>query len=276
MVANLQRHNATEFRHRYGHRVLPKDWGGAGTSDWNIQMAISDGLNASGNQNRAASAANPTRYVSYDRYTTTGCGTLANNSVTVGPFNNPNNTGTSLTFTFVACMPSGQSPYPAAAADFADTISLTPTVQFISGTGPVTASGATFPISGGIVQPYCQITSSPGNIDFGSYTANAATAYAGSSFGLRCNNYLTAFTIANTGTVSGVYGGLLSNNLNFTANLSATTSGSGSGSNPLNSPPAATGVAQTYYINGILPQQWGSCSAGSCAGNEGRTLTITY
>ena len=257
--------------------LCQRSGGGAGTNSWDIQMAIDHGLAPSGTQNRAASAANPSRYVNYDRYTTTGCSVLDTTPITIGTWNNPNNAGVTFTFTFVLCMPAGQSPYPAAAADFADTITFTPSVVNLAGGGGgvTSVTGTTISITGGTVAPYCQITIGPGNIDFTTYVAGNPTTYAGTSFGLRCNNFLTAFTVEHTGTVSGLYGGLLSNNLNYTANISGTTSGSGAGSNPLSTPPAATGVAQTYYINGILPQQYGTCS-GSCAGSEARTLTITY
>ena len=104
----------------------------------------------------------------------------------------------------------------------------------------------------------CTIASGPADVAFTytSFQAGAATA-TGGGFQVQCTNTLpyTMSLDATSGTVIG---------LNYTLALSA-ASGTGNG------------AAQSYSVTGSMASgQGGTCALGSCAGSQGRVLTVTY
>lgn len=228
-----------------------------------------DGLWFSGSQNQGASGGNR---IKYDLYTDATCGTLWTGS---GP----------LTFTFLAgagssqtqtvgyygCVPSAQALLPAAAT-FTDTVSQTlalptPGGALIAGTNPQTfAASITVPA-------VCSVSTAPGNISFGSYTAFQASAITqNTTFGIICNQNLTPYSLDVGGGAQGA-GVVGTDSLRYELLVSTSSSG---GSNPLSSL-TGSGLTQTYWINGTLPAgQAGTCAAASCLQSETRTLTVTY
>ena len=126
-----------------------------------------------------------------------------------------------------------------------------------------TSTGATIganPIASFVVSlvtsNYCQISVSPGDLNFTYTSFQVAAATASTTYGVRCT--LIPYTMsldATSGTLLGL-----------TYNLSLSTSST-----------TGTGVTQTHTINGsIAGGQAGTCATGSCSGSQTRTLTITY
>lgn len=221
-----------------------------------------NGLNELVNQNRARIGATANR-INYDLFANVGCTTVWRNNL-ANDLNDtiPVLTGfapASRTTNWWGCVPGSQTGL--AAGTYTDTVTMT--VRQGGGGGAIVATGS-FPVS--IVSPStCVISTAPGNVAFGTYTALGAALTASSSFAATCTNLLpyTMSLDANSGVVVG---------LNYTLVLNTVNTG---GTNTL----AATGngLAQSYFINGAMPAaQAGTCATGSCAGTATRTLTITF
>lgn len=227
----------------------------ATTTSYSVK--VDNGGQPQGSNNNAIFGANKIRY---DFYTNSSCGTQWKGSTTVpspaGTITMTGLTSTTITQNFWMCIPAAQAP---AAGTYTDSVTMTPTYDLVvlGGTGTVAIN---------IITPAtCTISSSPGTISFGTYTALGSAITANTTFGSTCSNSLP-YTIsldANSGVTVG---------LNYTILLNTVSSG---GSNTLNS--TGTGTAQTFFINGTMPaNQAGTCATGTCAGTNTHTLTVTY
>lgn len=229
-------------------------YGGSAT----YQVAVNNGTNFSGTQNRAALVGN---YLNYNLTSDSGCLTAWNGTTYIPAiaYTTPNlaANGTDIkTYSYYGCVPAGLTV--PAAGTYTDTI----TMSFVPG-GTSFTSG-TFPVS--IYAPAtCSISTPPGNIVFNYTSFSATAAAANTTFMSTCTNLLP-YTMTLDAT-SGVLTGL-----NYS--LALNTVGTG-GVSPLTS--IGIGVPQTFFINGsIASGQSGTCATATCAGSQARTLTITY
>ncbi|MEO8385477.1 MAG: spore coat protein U domain-containing protein [Betaproteobacteria bacterium] len=221
-----------------------------------------NGIQETGNQNRARMGATA-NYMNYDVWANSGCSvTWRNNAANDIVDTIPVLTGftpASKTTSFWGCIPGSQA---VAAGTYTDTVVMTARLG-AGGTGAILATGS-FPVS--IVTPSsCSISTAPGNVAFGTYTALGATVSANTSFKATCTNLLpyTMTLDATSGVVVGLNYSLLLN----TANSGGATTLASTGN----------GLAQTFFINGNMAAgQAGTCATGSCAGSQARTLMITY
>ncbi len=220
-------------------------------------VKVNNGSQPSGANNNAIFGANKIRY---DLYTNSSCSTPWKGGTTIpspaGTITMSGLTSTTVIQNFWMCIPAAQAP---AAGTYTDSVTMTPTYSLgvLGGTGTVAIN---------IITPaVCTISSAPGTINFGTYTALGSAITANTTFASTCSNSLP-YTIsldANNGVAVG---------LNYTLLLNTTSSG---GSNTLNS--TGMGTAQTFFINGTMQaNQAGTCVTGTCAGANTHTLTVTY
>jgi spore coat protein U-like protein len=108
------------------------------------------------------------------------------------------------------------------------------------------------------VQSFCQFTTAPVDIDFGTYNAlTTGLVTKNSPFALQCSN-----TIAPTLALSPPSGSVAG--LNYSLSLQTPN-------------PIGTGLIQGNQINATMNgAQAGKCSAGACADSKAHTLTVTY
>jgi spore coat protein U-like protein len=222
--------------------------GGANTATY--QVAVNNGLHASGTQRRALSGA--ASFLNYNLTSDLGClaAWQGTTYIPAAAYTTPALAvgGSDVkTYSFYGCVPAGQTV--PAAGTYTDTV----TMNFIPGGANFTSS--TFPVS--ITAPAtCSLSTPPGNITF-AYTSFGAAAAANTTFAATCTNRLP-YTMALDAT-SGIINGIT-----YTLALSASTA-------------VGNGLAQGYTINGsIAAGQGGTCAAGTCTGFQTRTLTITY
>ncbi len=213
------------------------------------QVAVNNGVNSSGSQNRAALTGN---YLNYNLTSDSGCLTAWNGTTYIPAiaYTTPNlpANGTDIkTYSYYGCVPAGLTV--PATGTYTDTVNM----SFVPGGSSFTSG--TFPVS--IYAPAtCSLTTAPGNISF-NYTSLGDAAAASTSFATTCSNLLsyTMALDATSGTIVGV---------NYTLALSASGS-------------TGTGGPQTFTINGNVPSgQSGTCAAATCTGFQTRTLTISY
>lgn len=228
----------------------------------------------SGTQNVAwnGTATNP---LNYDFYKGTGtkCSTAAEwnaaNSFTNTFTMSPNSTAGPFTHTFYGCTLAA-SQTSVIVGDYQDTVTIT-----LSGTG--TAVQVTFvPVNATsevkiTVAKEFALTTPPGPIDFGTYTAFSATAKTqNTSFVVKGTN-LSTYSMA-LDSSNGVLAGL-----NYTLGLSASSTAGTVGAATLAG--TGTGAGQTFYIHGnIASGQAGACATTACTTgvSNTHTLTITY
>jgi len=214
------------------------------------QVGVSNGLQPSGTQNRAASGAN---FLNYNLTSDAACLTPWKGTayIPAAAYTTPAlalGASDIKTYSFYGCVPAGQTV--PAAGTYTDTV----TMSFVPGGGGFT--NGTFPVS--ITAPAtCTLSTPPGSVTFNYTSFSATSVLASTTFAATCTNKLpyTMALDATSGTISGVI---------YTLALSA---------------PAAvgTGVAQTFSINGSMAAgQGGTCTAATCTGSQVRTLTITY
>jgi len=208
-------------------------------------LAVNNGLNPNGINNRAFSGTNALRY---DVYKDATCATTWKGSQTIND-TIPTLSGftpVSKTTTYWGCVTTAQSP---AAGTYTDTVTMTLAY------GTSTAVN-TFPVS--IATPAtCNVTTPPGNIAFGTYVAMGAAVNASTTVAVTCTSYLPYTLSLDAG--SGVIAGL-----QYNLALS-TTSASGNG------------AAQAHTISGTIPAgQAGTCAGATCGASQTRTLMITY
>jgi len=225
-----------------------------------FSLSPDNGGNASGSQNRAGVTPN---FINYDIYTDNTCGTLLTNAFTYS-LAIPSGIGStaSKVLTYEGCVPV-QSPLPTAGGHN-DTVTIT----LATSTAGVTITGSALPTFSVSITTtaVCSISTLPGTVAFGTYTAFGSALTANTTFGATCTTLLpyTMSLDANSGVTT--------NGLNYSLLLN--TAGSG-GSNTLNS--TGTGLAQSFFINGTMAAgQAGTCTTGTCAGTDTRTLTVTY
>lgn len=222
-------------------------------------VKVNNGLNPQGTANRALFGA--TNLIRYDVYLDSGCAAQWKGGASLplggGTMTLSGLTPTTVTTSYWGCIPAGQTGL--ATGNYSDTVSMT-----LTSNNNALNTNNTFPVS--IFAPaVCNITTSPGNVNFGNYNALGAAVNASASFGATCTSTLpyTMSLDANNGVVSGLQYSLLLNNTNS------------GGTSTLNS--SGTGAAQTFFINGSMPAgQAGTCATGSCSGLDPRTLTVTY
>jgi spore coat protein U-like protein len=236
-----------------------KAGGGAGKTI-NYTVTPSNGLNASGSQNRASFSG---QFINYDFYTDSACTIPWSGSGTIVL---PGGGGSNQTQTlnYYGCVPASQPVLPAAGT-YADTVTMTLAVPDPA----VTITGAnprSFTV-GVTVNATCTLSTPPGSVNFGTYTAfQGSASTANTTFRTTCTTS-TPYTMS-LDTTGGVVSGL-----NYSLLLNTTGSG---GTHPLG-PVSGTGVPQTFYINGTMPaNQAGTCPTGICAGTNTHTLTISY
>ena len=235
--------------------------GNGGGNTINFTVTPNDGLTPSGSQNRASLAG---QYINYDLYTDSACTIPWSGS---GTITLPGGGGATLSqpLTYYGCVPASQPTLPAVGT-YTDTVMMTlaivadPTVT-ITGTNPRPFTTLI------TVNPTCALSTTPGPVNFGTYTAFQGSAgTANTSFTTTCTNghgYSMSLD-----TYSGVVTGL-----NYSLAL-GTAAGSGSAA-PLAA--TGTGAVQTFYISGTMPaNQAGTCPTGTCLGSNVHTLTITY
>jgi len=219
----------------------------ATTMNW--ANAANNGLHPTGgNRNRAQLG---TTRINYDVYRDSACAAQWRGGTT-NDINATLNFGGSLTasvtVSYWACIPAGQTGLPA--GTYTDTVTMTLTY------GPFnTIATGTFPVA--IYTPaQCSLSTAPGNVVF-TYVAFGAAANASSNYGVTCTSFL-AYTMALDATSGTVLG------LNYTLSLSAANA-------------TGNGSQQSYTISGnIAAGQAGTCATGSCTASQGRTLTVTY
>lgn len=222
-----------------------------------------NGIHANVNQNRAQLGATTSR-INYDLFADSGCSVVWRNNAANDIVDTiPVLTGfapSSKTTNWWGCIPGSQTGLPT--GSYTDTVTMTARLG-AAGNGAVLATGA-FPVS--IFNPStCTISTSPGNVAFGTYNALGVAKTANTTFAATCTSLLP-YSMA-LDAVSGVVVGL-----NYSLALNTTNVG---GINPLTS--TGTGVAQSFFINGTMPAgQAGTCATGSCPGTATRTLTITF
>lgn len=240
---------------------------GGNTRSVTYTATTDNGLNESGTQNRAMNGAST---LNYDFYTDSTCTTQWNGAAAFSTtFSTTASSGPfPFTHTFYACTLA--TPQTSViVGDYVDTV----TIQ-LSGTG--TASQLTFvPVNATsavkiTVAKEFALTTPPGAIDFGTYTAFTGMAKTqNTSFVAKGTNQGT-YTMA-LDNVNGVVAGL-----NYTLGLNATAGSAGSATLSA----TGTGASQTFYINGNMPGgQAGSCSGTACTATGAssiHTLTITY
>lgn len=239
-----------------------------GANNVTYSVAASNGQNPSGTQNRAILGAD---LLNYDFYVTNTGGTCSNEwNPTLNAFTRTYDSSAGVTdkatYTFYGCIPAGQT-------SVIDGLHQDTVVITITGSAN---SALTFaaPVNGAAavnitVPKECALTTPPGTVDFGAYTALTGGAKTPNTpFITRCTNQGT-YTMS-LDNVNGVVAGL-----NYTLGLN-TVSGS-TGTATLAS--TGTGGVQTFYINGNMAGgQAGDCTGGACTGpkTNSHTLTITY
>ncbi len=223
-----------------------------------------NGLHETGTQNRAQIGATTNRIL-YDLFANSGCSVVWRNNAANDIVDTiPVLTGfapSSKTTNYWGCIPGSQTGL--ATGTYTDTVTMTARLG-AAGTGAVLDTG-TFPVS--IFNPSsCTISTAPGAVNFGTYTALGTFKNANTPFSATCTNLLP-YSIS-LDAVSGVIVGL---NYTLAIGLVADTGGT----NPYNS--TGNGIAQTYFVNGNMAAgQAGTCAIGSCSGTVIRTLTITF
>jgi spore coat protein U-like protein len=225
------------------------------TDATSVLLNANNGANATGVQNRVRFTG--TNRISYEAYKDSACGALWTSAVLADYMSVPllNVLGTqSISASFWGCITLANQLVNA--GYYTDTVIMrirnnTNTV-WLSSTGTFTV-GVTNPAT-------LTISTAPGNIVF-TYTAFGSAVNASSTFKAigTLNLPYTMSLDAYSGVVSG---------LKYTLDIDA------------QAPPVSsrgTGAAQTHTINGSMPAgQAGTCSTGSCASSQVRTLLISY
>lgn len=216
----------------------------------NYTVAVDNGINNAGAQNRARLGATANR-INYENYRDSTCTSLwasvAASRIAGTISGLAGFIPQSQIVSYWGCVPGSQIGL--AAGTYTDTVTMT--LRYGGATNPT----ATFPVS--IINPSsCNISTAPGTVAF-TYTAFGPVSNASTTFGVNCTNTLP-YTMALDATVGVVAG------LQYTVALSA-AGGTG------------TGVQQMYSVNGTMPAgQAGTCVGVSCVASQTRTLTITY
>lgn len=235
----------------------------SGTQAVSYSLTPDNGLNPSGTQNRAQSGSG---FLNYDLYSNNTCTTLW---TSLSGTMTANTTGVNRSATVRQCTkPTTPAPNAGYHTDIQTlTLSISTPGVIITGTNPWT-----FPVNVGVPLS-CQVSSPPGNIDFGTYPAFSTTSRSTSTtFNVRCTQANLSLTIDIGDNQNGVVP-----NTGLIYSLSINTTNTG-GSNPFDTNASGTANStKTFYINGSMAAgQAGSCSTGTCAGSDVRTLTITY
>jgi spore coat protein U-like protein len=212
-------------------------------------VAVNQGDNAAGQQNRARIGATANR-INYDNWRDASCTMPWSNTVPnriAGAMVLSGFTPSAVVHPWWGCVPPGQI---VAAGVYTDNVTMT--VRWAPGAGAPTFD---FPVT--ITNPAtCSVSTSPGTVTI-NYVALGPIVNVSKNFGVTCTNLLpyTMSLDANAGVIVGVQ---------YTLGLSA-PGGTGSG------------VEQVYQVNASAAAgQAGTCVAGACSGSQGRTLTVTY
>jgi spore coat protein U-like protein len=209
-------------------------------------VKVDNGLQPSGQRNRAAFGANR---ISYDLYKDAACGTQwKGNSAITGTITFSGTGTVSSQGNYWGCAPASQTGL--AAGTYTDTVTMTMTY----GSPQSTATGTLgVTIS---TPPICTISAAPGNVVFNYVSLGSAKA-ASTTYGVTCTLALpyTMALDATSGTILG---------LAYTLSLSQSSS-------------TGTGAQQTFSVNGNMAGgQAGTCATATCSGSQARTITVTY
>lgn len=237
----------------------------AGPKKTNIQydLAVDNGLNALGTQNRAVLAGS---FINYHVATDAACATPWQGATLIpnprAKFALAANTTVTNVYTYYGCLLPGQLVLPPEGI-YTDTVTITFSTGTASGAGTSVFTGSAFPVS--ILAPAtCNFTTPPSNILFNYPSFSPTPVLANTTYGLNCTStlpYTMALDIA-TGIVAG---------LNYTLALNTTGTG---GASPLAS--VGTGTVQTFFVNGTIAAGQGGTCTPTCSGSQLHLLTITY
>jgi spore coat protein U-like protein len=221
------------------------------TFSWELE--VNDGLQPAAGSNRVQLG--PGLRYSYDTYrlapytATNKWGDTATTRFT-GTLNFGASLSASTTAPFDIVMPALQTAQPA--GTYNDTLNAT----LLDSLG-VVMNTATFGVTV-LTTNTCQISVSPGDLDFTYTSFQAVPATASTSYGVRCTTALP-YTMALDSTSGSLLG------LSYTLAIAPASSGVG------------TGATQTYVIDGtIAGGQSGTCASAVCTGSEMRTLTLSW
>jgi hypothetical protein len=233
-------------------------------SNVQYQIAVDNGMNALGTQNRSTLAG------SFINYSLASDGACMNAWKGAADLPNPRaklslaaNQTVTTTYTFFGCIPGGQAVLPPEGT-YTDMVSMTFSTANASGGGASSFTGGSLPVN--ILSPAsCSFTSPPTSMVFAYTSFSPVDVLANSAFAMRCTRLLP-FSIdldATAGTIVG---------LNYSLLLNTAAAG---GTPTLAS--VGTGIVQSFYINGtIAAGQGGTCTSAFCSGTQTRTLTVTY
>lgn len=213
-----------------------------------------NGLQPNGVNNRAALNGS---YIRYDAYVDSACGTQWKGNTPISGSMTFTTTGPlSKSHNIWSCIPATQAP---PAGTYTDSVTMT----LSYGAAPQSTASASYPVN--IATPATCSTTAPGPVAFGTYVAFGGALAASTTFGATCTSYLP-YTVAVSPTGGTIAG------LDYTLLLTPPAGPSGTSLSATGS-----GALQTYTINGsMVGGQAGACSAGSCSGTVGHTLTLTY
>lgn len=233
-----------------------------------------NGLNESGTQNIAK---NGTSSLNYDFFKGNGnpCSPEWQGPTVANVFTNtfdmtPNSTAGPFTHTFYGCTLAA-SQTSVIVGDYTDTVTIS-----LSGTGTApqltfASVNATSAVKITVAKEFA-LTTPPGPIDFGTYTAFTGTAKTQNTFFIAKGTNLSTYSMV-LDSSNGVLAGL-----NYTLGLSASSTSGTVGTATLAT--TGSGVGQTFYIHGNMASgQAGSCASTvstACTASNTHTLTINY
>lgn len=243
----------------------------AEVTNWEFRLRANNGVNATGQQNRARRATS-TNYFNYELYTNFAGGTVwaATNASQIGylPLTfGAGSTFVSVTVPFYARIPGSQ--IAGTAGTYTDSVTITPRVRPVGSNTNTNPPTVQLPVTI-ITTTYCQFTSPAGAINF-NYTAFQSTAAtASTNFSVRCINGET-YSLALSAPSSVLLG------LNYSLAMSTNPGGVAVPSSPTGTGLTGNGLPQSYNITGtIAAGQAGTCPSGSCSAAQVQTITISY
>lgn len=220
--------------------------------DTSLLLRASNGVNVCAGSNDASLGVNCINYEAYQNSTCSTLWTNNSNATSILITLLPVLTAQPMTINFWGCITVAGQNKPA--GNYTDTVVIS-----IFTTAGVLIGAAIGTLAVSITNPATCSIISIDNVAFGSYVAFRATPLVAptANIVLDCTSQLP-YSMALDAT-SGVVVGL-----NYSLALSTTTS-------------RGIGPGQTHTITGTMPaNQAGTCTTGSCAGTQTRTLTITY
>jgi spore coat protein U-like protein len=224
-----------------------------------FSIRANNGQYATGGGTNRARLTTANRYIRYELYSDSGCGSLwSNNSTRItGSMNLTGLSPSSVDISYWGCIPTGQqSGRPA--GTYLDNVTMT---LYRGTTGFSFLDSGSLPVTI-LHKATCSVSTAPGSVAI-SYTSFGAAANASTTFGATCTDTLP-YTLSLDSTSGTLLG--LNYSLSFsTPGITGTLSTSG------------TGAEQTHTIYGTMAGgQSGTCATGVCNASQTHTLTISY